>query len=259
VSESAYPDSVTSKILVAPHCVRCNLLISYSGQIRASGGMANKRKDLKIEGSNLWYFVGLITSDGCLSSDGRHIDITSKEYNFLWKVKDVFGLGNKIGIKYNTLKQKNFHIQFSNKNFYDFLLMVGLTPNKSLTLGELNIPRNYFVDFVRGLIDGDGCLRKWVHPTNFGEQCSLRIYSGSKQFLEWLDDKIQEIFKACGKLHKNAKRGTTYVLKFGKMATREIVGKCYYKNCFGLDRKIKLASECFDSYRGWSKSKTVLN
>lgn len=41
--------------------------------------MANRRKELNIEGANLWYLVGLITSDGCLSKDGRHVDITAKK------------------------------------------------------------------------------------------------------------------------------------------------------------------------------------
>ncbi len=221
--------------------------------------MANKRKELKIKGANLWYLVGLITSDGCLSRDGRHIDVTSKECDFLLKIKARFGLSNKIGIKYNSLKQKNFHIQLSNKNFYDFLLSIGLKPSKSLTLKALTIPSYYFSDFLRGLIDGDGCIRRWVHPSNKREQWSLRIYSGSKDFLEWLSEKIKINFNILGKLHKNENRNTVYVLKFGKMAAREITKRCYYANCFGLDRKIKLANECFDSYIGWSKSKTVLN
>ncbi len=66
--------------------------------------MPNIRKELKIEGSNLWYLVGLITTDGCLSSDGRHIDITSKDYAFLQEIKDCLGIGNKIGSKYNYYK-----------------------------------------------------------------------------------------------------------------------------------------------------------
>ena len=32
---------------------------------------------------NLAYAVGLITTDGCLSKDGRHIDLTSKDINLL--------------------------------------------------------------------------------------------------------------------------------------------------------------------------------
>ena len=221
--------------------------------------MANSRKELKINGSNLWYLVGLIASDGCLSKDGRHIDLTSKEYDFLREIKIRIGLINKIGVKYNHLKQKNFHIQISNKGFYNFLLSIGLRPDKSLTIGPLAVEGQYFSDFLRGLIDGDGSIRHWAHSSNNREQWSLRIYSGSAKFLEWLREQIRANFNALGRIHEDTSRNTVYVLKFGKMAAREIMQGCYYPGCFGLGRKIKLANACFNSSAGWKSSKTVLN
>lgn len=217
--------------------------------------MPQKRKDLKIEGANLWYLVGLIATDGCLCSDGRHIDITSKDFQFLQAIKDTAGIKNRIGTKYNGKNQKCFHIQVGNKNLYEFLLSIGLTQNKSLTLSALDIPNQYFVDFLRGVIDGDGCIRSWIHPTNRGEQWSLRIYSGSKEFIDWLNHTITWLLEVYGKIHKNG--DSVWVLKYGKMAAREIARQCYYKNCFGLERKIKLAQQCLDSYTGWDKSTTV--
>ncbi|MDP2913539.1 MAG: LAGLIDADG family homing endonuclease [Candidatus Omnitrophota bacterium] len=217
--------------------------------------MPYKRKDLNITGPNLWYLVGLITSDGCLSSDGRHIDITSKDYEFLKKVKTAMQISNKIGCKYNYKKQRAFRIQIGNKNFYNFLLLIGLTPNKSLTIRSLNVSCKCFVDFLRGLIDGDGCLRRWIHPSNKREQWSLRIYSGSGVFIKWLNNITGYLLNINGKIYKETDR--RWILKYGKMAAKEIIRQCYYKNCLGLDRKIKLSQECLDSYKGWSKSKTV--
>lgn len=219
--------------------------------------MPRKRKELNVEGTNLWYLVGLITSDGCLSSDGRHIDITSKDYEFLVKIKDVLGLENKICTKNKDRINKAYCLQFSNRNLYEFLLSIGLTPNKSLTLKGLDISKEYFMDFLRGLIDGDGCIRSWIHPSNKREQWSLRIFSGSVEFINWLNNTIARLLKVFGKTHKNA--NNTWVLKYGKMSAREISKWCYYKNCFGLERKIKLAQNCSESYMGWGKSKTVLN
>ena len=217
--------------------------------------MPNKRKELKIIGPNLWYLVGLITTDGCLSSDGRHIDITSKDFQFLQAIKDATGIKNRIGTKYNGKNQKSFHIQVGNKNLYEFLLSIGLSQNKSLTLGALEIPNQYFSDFLRGVIDGDGCIRSWTHPTNKREQWSLRIYSGSEEFVNWLSDTITWLLNVFGKIHKSG--NNLWVLKYGKMAAREIAKQCYYKNCFGLERKINLAQRCFNSYKGWDKSTTV--
>lgn len=219
--------------------------------------MPKKRKDLKFGVHNLWYLVGLITSDGCLCKDGRHIDITSKDCAFLEELTYSLKLNNKVGIKYNFKKQKFFRIQISNKNFYDFLLSIGLTQNKSLTLGALKIPDLYFIDFLRGTIDGDGCIRRWIHPSNSSEQWSLRIYSGSKEFIIWLKQKTEALLKIKGKIYKE--KDTQWILKYGKMAARKISAQCYYKNCLGLNRKIKLATECLTSYKGWSNSKTAPN
>ncbi len=219
--------------------------------------MPHIRKELQIKGSNLWYLVGLIATDGCLSSDGRHIDITSKDNKFLDTLRRAVGLTNKITSKFNGNKQKSYHIQIGNKNFYEFLLTIGLTPKKSLTLGALKVPDKYFVDFFRGVIDGDGSIRGWIHPINKREQWSLRIYSGSEQFINWLSRVSKQLLKVVGKVHANTR--STWVLKYGKMAAKEISVRCYYINCLGMERKIRLAQECLDSCVGWNKSKTVLN
>jgi hypothetical protein len=129
--------------------------------------------------------------------------------------------------------------------------------NKSLILGALNIPRQFFIDFLRGLIDGDGCIRRWIHPSNRREQWSLRISSGSERFIKWLSCMAESLLKIHGKTYRHS--DSQWVLKYGKMAAREIAKKCYYKDCLGLDRKRKLAQECSSSYIGWQQSKTVLN
>lgn len=201
--------------------------------------------------------VGLIATDGCLCTDGRHIDITSKDDKFLEQIKNTASISNKVGTKYNGQKQKCFHVQIGNKNFYEFLLSIGLTQNKSLTLGAIKVPNKYFADFLRGIIDGDGCIRRWIHPSNNKEQWSLRIFSGSEEFLNWLNTEIEQLVRVFGRIHKNATN--TKVLKYGKVAAREIARRCYYKDCFGLERKIKLAQQCIVSSKGWTQSKTVLN
>ena len=217
--------------------------------------MPQKRKELKIEGPNLWYLTGLITSDGCLCKDGRHVDITAKDQDFLQLIKDRMGLTSRVCIKNKNTSKQAYRIQIANKGFYDFLLSVGLMQNKSLILKQIKVPSPYFIDFLRGLIDGDGCIRKWIHPSNNKEQWSLRIYSGSGEFMKWLKESTDSLLKVRGRLYREV--NALWILKFGKMAVREIARRCYYKDCLGLDRKIKLAQECLVSYQGWNKSKTV--
>lgn len=217
--------------------------------------MPHKRKDLKIEGSSLWYLVSLVTSDGSLSKDRRHIDITSENYNFLNRLVKKLKIPNRVCTKNKGTSKEAYHIQIANKNFYDFLISIGLMPNKSLIINKVEVPRVYFLDFLRGVIDGDGGIQRWIHHTNRKEQWNLRIASGSKKFLIWLKNKIEKIIGAEGKLYSQGKN--QFRLKYGKMCARVIAQKCYYKGCFGLQRKVILARDCVSSYRGWNKSKTV--
>jgi len=223
--------------------------------------MPNKRKELKVEASLLWYLVGLITTDGNLSKDGRHVDITLKDREMLLKITKAAGLNNKVGIKMGGLGNVGYRIQISNVNFYNFLISVGLFPNKSLSLGKLAVPDKYFPHFLRGVIDGDGCIRSWIHSLNKREQWSLRIYSGSRTFVNWLKNMIKMNIGACGKIYDNNKNrlgNALYVLKFGKMAARCILARCYNGKWLSLDRKRKLANECTSSRVGWKTSRTVV-
>ncbi len=219
--------------------------------------MPAHRKELHIRGPSLWYLVGLITSDGCLCKDGRHTDITSKDHDFLQTIKERLKLRSQVCLKNRNTSGQAYRIQIANKGFYDFLLSIGLMPKKSLILKDIKVPNQFFNDFLRGLIDGDGCIRRWIHPSNYGEQWSIRIYSGSPKFIMWVKNIIESLLKIRGKLYKQSK--SQWILKYGKMAAIEIAKKCYYKNCLSMKRKRNLAQECLGSYRGWNKSETVFN
>jgi hypothetical protein len=224
--------------------------------------MPQKRKELGISGKHLWYLVGLITADGCLSSDGRHIDITSKDKDFLEELKVRLGLVNAIGIKNKDCSNKAYHIQISNKNLYEFLLSIGLMPNKSLRLGTLDINKEAFSDFLRGLIDGDGCWRTWKYSTHSYEQWSLRIFSGSEVFLKWLKLKIEEYVGCRGKIYgcmRRKQKNPIYTLKYGKMSAKEIAQACYSQDTIALSRKAALARKCLISHSGWGNSITVVH
>jgi len=213
---------------------------------------------------DFWYLVGLIASDGCLYTDKRHIDITAKEKAFLLSIKERLGLRAGVTKKSSGLAGKySYRVQIADVALYDFLLGIGLTPAKSKTLKAVNVPDNFFNDFLRGVIDGDGNIRKWAHPTNDGEQWCLRVYSGSINFLTWLSGKIEKLLRAKGKIYAEKKGPLkdkiVYTLKYGKVAAKEILKNCYQTESISLPRKYKLAIECVSSVSGWSKSKTVIS
>lgn len=126
-------------------------------------------------------------------------------------------------------------------------------------MGVLEVPPLYFKDFLRGVIDGDGNVRRWIHPTNLHEQWEVRICSASHKFVDWLQEQIQDLFQVTGILIINnpPNRNPMYVLKFGKMAARQLLSKIYYENALALPRKQVLAKACINSYVGWKQSVTV--
>lgn len=141
--------------------------------------------------NELSYAIGLFTADGYLSSDERHLEFTSKDFEQVENFAKCLGLRNSISKKSNGYSNKDyFHIQWGSVNFYHFLNAIGITNNKSLTISELDIPNDYFPDFLRGLLDGDGSISLHNHPESKLLQVKLRFSSASEVFLNWLRDKI---------------------------------------------------------------------
>lgn len=172
------------------------------------------------------------------------------------------GLSSKVGTKNKGQVNQAYYLEFSNRSFYDFLLSIGLTPRKSLTLASVDVPEKWFADFLRGVIDGDGSIRSWIHPSNGIEQWSLRVYSASRPFVEWLGGQIEKQFEVTGAIHRDTRKrpkSDLFTLKYGKIAAKAILSQCYYKGSLGLERKNILASQCHLSSARWTRSKTLLS
>lgn len=176
------------------------------------------------------YAIGLLTTDGCLSKDGRHLDMTSKDKDQLENFVRCLGIKNKIGIKTSGLGRKSFRIQFGDVNFYSFLLSIGLTPGKSKTLTELKVPDMYFFDFLRGHFDGDGCFysyfdKRWRSSFMFYTE----FVSASEKHIKWLREKLLRFLKIKGHITKNVNK-ICYQLKYAKSESLKLLSKMYYDN-----------------------------
>jgi hypothetical protein len=189
---------------------------------------------------DLAYIVGLIVTDGCLSKDGRHVIFTSKDIEQIGNFIRILKIKNKIGITKNKTGEA-YRIQIGNVQFYDWLLEIGLTAKKSLTLGKINIPDNYFLDFLRGHLDGDGSITTYIDKYNtrkdikyiYKRICTSFI-SASEDHIIWLRQSIIKIAKVNGSLHKSKTRkggkNPMYVIKFGKKESLNLLSNIYYSN-----------------------------
>lgn len=195
--------------------------------------MGKPKNKVKIKWSpEFAYAVGLLTTDGNLSPDKRHMNLTSKDKELIEKFKKCLGLENKIGIKARGYSQekKYFVLQFGDVNFYKFLIGLGLTPNKSKTLSEIKVPERYFFDFLRGHFDGDGCFYSYWDPR---WRSSFMFYtefiSASKKHIEWLQKRIGQFLNIKGHITKSG-RHVCYQLKYAKKDSLTLLTKIYHKN-----------------------------
>ncbi len=145
--------------------------------------MGRRLRPFWVEDDKFWYLVGLVATDGCLGRDGRHVNITSADKRYLTQIRDRLQLSCVVSSKLGGGGNRAYQLQIGSKDLYGQLTDIGLTPRKSLTIGPLKVPDRHFADFVRGVIDGDGNIRRWIHPTNGREQWTARIYGCSKPFL----------------------------------------------------------------------------
>ena len=191
--------------------------------------------------TELAYVVGLITTDGNLSPDGRHIDFTSKDLQLIRTFKKCLGIKNKIGLKTSGFSDKKYpHIQFGNVKLYRWLVEIGLTPRKSKTMSSINIPNKYFSDFLRGHFDGDGsCYSYWDKRWHSSFMFYINFVSASEKHVIWLRHKIDELLKVKGHID-TIKRNGVYQLRYAKKDSRILISKMYHqKNLPHLNRKYK--------------------
>ena len=178
---------------------------------------------------NIAYAIGLITTDGNLSKDGRHIIFVSKDTSLVRLFKKCLGIKNKISVKtsgYSNKTGEYYFTQFGNVKFYRDLLAIGLTPNKSKNISMLTIPEKYFADFLRGHLDGDGTIRTYndsAYPNN--RRLYTTFMSASKVHIDWLQSKIKKLYGVIGRVRAVPR---AWILVYGKNESKILIRVLYY-------------------------------
>ena len=181
--------------------------------------------------SNFAYALGLLTTDGNLSSDRRHIDFTSQDKEQLINLKKCLNIKNKIGQKISgKSKRKISRIQFGDVNFYKFLIQIGLMQNKSKVLTNIKIIDKYFFDFLRGHFDGDGSFYSyWDTRWKSSFMFYTTFVSASGKHIQWLRGKIYKFLKIRGHISKSA-YNSVYQLRYAKAESLKLLPKLYYNS-----------------------------
>jgi len=202
-------------------------------------GFNVKKRISEIWTPKLAYAIGLLASDGCLARHVSLIDLTSNDREQLENFIECLGISLKIGRKSAGSGRTSLRVQFKNVLFYNFLLSIGLTPAKSKTIGPINIPPEYFWDFLRGVYDGDGCSHSYWDSRWRSSYMFYTIFaSASRVFIDWLRTEIHERTGAMGHITRGTSNRVLYQLKYAKKDSLLVLRGMYYgKNVISLSRK----------------------
>ena len=104
----------------------------------------------------------------------------------------------------------------------------------------LSIPCDFFADFLRGCIDGDGNIDVFKHPESRHLQLRIRLSSASLEFLLWVGSEISKILKRKSGWVEHF--NSVYILTYGKSDSVALFKFMYYGGVeFYLERKYKKA------------------
>jgi len=183
------------------------------------------------------YVVGLIATDGNLGRKKPVITLVSKDTDLLETVRRCLGLIVPIKSHSGGYGDQCRHLAWHDRSLYEWLRGIGLTPAKSLTLGPLSVPDEYFADFFRGCIDGDGSIRVYTDRYHVPkceryvyERLYVSIVSASRAFIEWLCTTVSRLTGVTGSLTVRHRPGAhpLWMLRYAKAKSIRLIVWMYY-------------------------------
>ena len=185
--------------------------------------------------TDLAYVVGLIATDGNLSPNGKAVTLVSGDVDLLETFKACIARAGRIG----RHGPNTWRMTVSSVAFYRWLESIGLTPRKSLTLAAIGVPEEFTMDLVRGLMDGDGSIRNYVHhpagnvrryPGYQYERLNVGFHSASLSHLTWLRATLRQALHVDGSISTTRRKkypNPMYELRYGKHASIALLERMY--------------------------------
>ena len=169
------------------------------------------------------YWIGFIYADGyiiCRPETRNYelgIELQDVDKYLLERLNDQLGGVHKILDKHSRKQFNGYDYETDScvlrvycKQIIDSLIKHGIVQNKTYSnIYPSNIPDEYFYAFVRGFLDGDGCI--YVDQK---QNVLVQFTNSNLVFLKYLSEKIQELTLCVSHLYMEKDR--KYRLTIGK-------------------------------------------
>lgn len=197
------------------------------------------------------YWLGFIVADGYINSRKNTVGICLdiKDTKHLEKFKksikysgNIFTRKSRFSVEHPYTEKAILEIY--SKKLVENLENLGITPEKSKNMGRISsVPPELFNHFVRGVVDGDGCIFE-TYVSN--KKRPNKYYSpgitivGAKKLLEQICEYIPDSPKT---LPKDKRTNFTHILYLrSKLRFKKIYDYLYHNSSIHLDRKYDKAN-----------------
>jgi hypothetical protein len=185
------------------------------------------------------YWGGMLAADGCVTENGSIIlSLQTLDKTHVEKFGRFVNYNKSVQV-YNNMSRISFGSQEMKKDLENF----NIVPRKTHILKPISIlnDEQLIKNFIRGYLDGDGC----IHKTGFSVS-----FAGTFEMLSWIKEKLR-YFCSCGNPSVFKVKGgtTTHEVKFnGKTQSRRILNWLYKDSTeeTRLDRKYKIAKDRYN-------------
>lgn len=209
----------------------------------------------KIDSESKAYILGFIAADGSISIKNNLIKIDLK------KTDDEILIKMMKEMKYNnTLKYYHQHVILSGKEYEEETARLNISSHKmvediqkygitekksnSLSINFSLIPEDMLRHFMRGLMDGDGCIT--TSNTKNGVKGFTVSLTSSNNTIDDCIELIQKTFPNIKiyKYHRTQNKNNATFMIRNKQNIKDYLDWLYYDSTIYLERKYKKYLEC---------------
>jgi len=164
-----------------------------------------------------FYLLGVYLTDGTVYKNGTSYSnqISSADKTWLEDIRDIISPNSPV----TMIRENYYRIRLNDKIISNWLISKGCVPNKTLIVTFPNIPEKYLPDFIRGCLDGDGCICIYNHTNGKSSKqyttVKTNIISGSKIFIRTMVDKLSSLGFNCKYREKDFTKMQITTLKDG--------------------------------------------